>query len=126
MLQSGSSLLPNKGTDQITPLLPPSSAGSLRSSNEHRMYPEAEAFYQRALALEERVLGSDASGRDRNAARVHLRVRRLFHGFPWGLNPAPIMLTFPQASRRSRAAVFPRLGSDLGISSARLPVPDEV
>ena len=26
------------------------------------MYPEAEAFYQRALALEERVLGSDASG----------------------------------------------------------------
>ena len=30
--------------------------------NEQRMYPEAEAFYQRALALEERVLGSDASG----------------------------------------------------------------
>jgi hypothetical protein len=42
-------------------------------------------------------------------------------GFPLGLNPAPIMLTFPQASLRSRAAGFPRLGSDLGISSAGRP-----
>ena len=31
MLQSGSSLLPNKGTEQITLRLPPSSAGSLKS-----------------------------------------------------------------------------------------------
>jgi len=44
------------------------------------------------------------------------------HGFPWGLNPAPIMLTFPQAPLRSRAAGFPRLGSDLGISSVGLPI----
>ena len=41
--------------------------------------------------------------------------------FPLDLSPAPIMLTFPQASLRSRAAEFPRLGSDLGIALQAFP-----
>jgi len=35
-------------------------------------------------------------------------------GFPMGLNPAPVITTFPQASLRSRKVGFPDSGSDLG------------
>ena len=60
--------------------------------------------------------------------RVGIEVRRACilvygysSGFPLDLSPAPIMLTFPQASLRSRAAGFPRLGSDLGIALQAFP-----
>src|SRR3990170_1917095 len=35
-------------------------------------------------------------------------------GFPMGLNPSPMITTFPQASLRSRTVGFPESGSDLG------------
>ena len=35
-------------------------------------------------------------------------------GFPKGLNPSPMITTFPQASLRSRRVGFPESGSDLG------------
>jgi hypothetical protein len=39
-------------------------------------------------------------------------------GFPMGLNPAPFITTFPQASLRSRKVGFPDSGSDLGATPA--------
>src|SRR3989304_4211789 len=37
-------------------------------------------------------------------------------GFPKGLNPSPMITTFPQASLRSRRVGFPESGSDLGVT----------
>ena len=39
-------------------------------------------------------------------------------GFPLGLNPPPMITTFPQASLRSRKVGFPDSGSDLGETPA--------
>jgi hypothetical protein len=43
-------------------------------------------------------------------------------GFPTGLNPAPMTLTFLQAPLRSRTVGFPQSGSDLGFPLRAFPV----